>query len=132
MPAGHGQHVGVAAQVRADHHVAALGGGEPAVEEDPLQARVAPLADHVPQKDAGRRATTAEAVLNTKRYVRPRTRTLSGTRRLSRGWIPNDVGAKPMRWSTRLGMTELKNVSSTCCADAVAGTSSKAPTTRTK
>jgi hypothetical protein len=31
------------------------------------------------------------------------------------------VGVKPMRWSTRLRMTELKNVSSTRCADAVPG-----------
>ena len=36
------------------------------------------------------------------------------------------VGVKPMRWSTRLGMTELKNVSSTRCAEAVAGASRKA------
>jgi hypothetical protein len=40
--------------------------------------------------------------------------------------MPNVVGAKPMRWSTRLGMTELKKVSSTRCAEAVAGASRKA------
>ena len=56
MPAAHDQHVGVAAEVRAHLHVAALGGGEPAVEEDPLRARIAPPADHVPQVDVGRGA----------------------------------------------------------------------------
>ncbi len=40
------------------------------------------------------------------------------------------VGVKPMRWSTRLGMTELKKVSSTRWAEAVAGASRKAAMNR--
>jgi hypothetical protein len=56
MPSVHRQHVGVAAEVRADPHVPTLGGREPTVEEDSLRARVAPSADHVPHVDAGRRA----------------------------------------------------------------------------
>ena len=40
--------------------------------------------------------------------------------------MANVVGVKPIRWSTRLGMTELKNASSTRCADADAGTDNKA------
>ena len=40
--------------------------------------------------------------------------------------MANVVGVKPMRWSTRLGMIELKKVSSTRCAEAVAGASRKA------
>ena len=53
MAASHRQHVGVAAEVRADLEVATLGGREPAVEECSFRARVAPPADRVPQ--AGQR-----------------------------------------------------------------------------
>ena len=55
MPASHDQHVGIAAEIRPHLYVAALSGGQPAVEEYPLRAREAPHANHVPQIDAGRR-----------------------------------------------------------------------------
>ena len=57
--------------------------------------------------------TAAAALPKMYRYVRPPTRTVIGTTRCPRGWMANVVGVKPMRWSTRLGMTELKKVSST-------------------
>src|SRR6478735_8253778 len=46
--------------------------------------------------------------------------------------MANVVGVNPIRWSTRLGMTELKNASSTRCADADAGTNNKPATTPSK
>src|SRR5687767_5902807 len=63
-------------------------------------------------------------------YFRPPTRTVIGTTRCPRGYMANVVGVKPIRWSTRLGMTELKKVSSTRCAEAVAGASRKAAMNR--
>ena len=56
MPVTHGQHVGVAAEVRAHAHMTTLRGLEPAIEEDPLRAWIAPPADHVPHVDVCRRA----------------------------------------------------------------------------
>ena len=50
-----GEHVRVAPQVCAHLHMAALGAPQPAVEEDPLRARIASPSDHVPQEDASRR-----------------------------------------------------------------------------
>jgi len=64
------------------------------------------------------------------RQLDPPTRTVIGTTRCPRGWMANVCGVKPMTWSTRLGMTELKKVSSTRCAEAVAGASRKAAMTR--
>src|SRR5919106_1449640 len=74
--------------------------------------------------------TAAAALPKVYLYLRPPTRTVIGATRWPAGWMANVVGVKPIRWSTRLGMTELKNVSSTRCADAVAGASRKAATTR--
>ena len=56
MATAYGQYVGVAAKVGAHPHVTTLRGLEPAVEEDPLRARVAARPDHVPHVDVGRRA----------------------------------------------------------------------------
>lgn len=44
--------------------------------------------------------------------------------------MANAVGVKPMRWSTLLGMTELKNVSSARRAEAAAGETRKATVNR--
>src|SRR5918992_5482681 len=74
--------------------------------------------------------TAAAALPKVYRYLRPPTRTVIGATRWPTGWMANVVGMKPIRWSTRLGMTELKKVSSTRCADAVAGASRKAATKR--
>src|SRR5215217_5869621 len=73
--------------------------------------------------------TAAAALPKMYRYLRPPTRTVIGTTRSPRGYIANVVGVKPMRWSTRLGMSELKKVSWTCCAEAVVGASRNAATT---
>src|SRR5689334_24125775 len=44
--------------------------------------------------------------------------------------MANVVGVKPMRWSIRIGITELKNTSSARCAGAAAGASSRTETAR--
>jgi hypothetical protein len=52
--------------------------------------------------------TTAAALPKTYRCRRPPTRTVIGLTRSPLGWMANVVGAKPITWSTRIGMTELK------------------------
>ena len=63
MIARHGQHVGVAGEVEPDLQIALLRPLQLAVEEDPLRARVAATAEHVPYVDVRRRPHRGSGVV---------------------------------------------------------------------